>query len=93
MDRMLAVTVNPNETLRGVLAFLALFAAAVAVAHYGPTAVRRLIHRLAVSAGVSPDQNIVAVPSTARARHRCRDILVAPRDPHRHLRPSARRLA
>lgn len=38
---------NPNETPLGVLAFLALFAAAVAVAHYGPTAVRRLIHRLA----------------------------------------------
>jgi len=45
--------VNPNETPLGVLAFLALFAAAVAVAHYGPTAVRRLIHRLAVSAGMS----------------------------------------
>ena len=42
---------NPNETPLGVLAFLALFAAAVAVAHYGPTAVRRLIHRLA--AGMS----------------------------------------
>lgn len=43
---------NPNETPLGVLAFLALFAAAVAVVHYGPTAVRRLIHRLA-SAGMS----------------------------------------
>ncbi len=38
---------NPNETPLGVLAFLALFAAAVAVAHYGPTAVRRLIHHQA----------------------------------------------
>ena len=44
---------NPNEIPLGVLAFLTLFAAAVAVAHYGPTAVRRLIHRLAVSAGMS----------------------------------------
>lgn len=77
---------NPNETPLGVLAFLALFAAAVAVAHYGPTAVRRLIHRLAVlgrhvpqGALMSTITNVTAA-ETFSSRSEPRTVTFAPWD-------------
>ena len=78
---------NPHETPLGVLAFLALFAAAVAVAHYGPTAVRRLIHRLAVSGRhvpqgalmilIDPDE-LVTAAETFSSRREPRTVTFAP---------------